>query len=82
MEVKKKCEKQMPIKQKEMTVIGEKYKKIIEEKAKKLQEDAGKFKGDVEQMKAAMVRRRRCRLNTHQVDCVCLCVVYRCVLLC
>ena len=54
LEVKKKCEKQMPIKQKEMKVIGEKYQKIMKEKAKQLQEDAGKFKADFEQLKGAI----------------------------
>ena len=54
LEVKKKCEKQMPIKQKEMKAIGEKYTKIMKEKAKQLQEDAGKFKGDFQQLKAAI----------------------------
>ena len=54
LEVKKKAEKQMPIKQKEMKAIGAKYTKIMKEKAKQLQEDAGKFKADFEQLKGAI----------------------------
>jgi hypothetical protein len=64
LEVKKKCEKQMPIKQKEMKAIGEKYKKIMGEKAKQLQEDAGKFKGDFEQLKVGLLN----SVETHSLE--------------
>jgi len=54
MEIKKKIEKQLPIKQKQMQEIAERYKKIIQEKADQIKTDAGKYKADIEQLKAAM----------------------------